>query len=367
LNQPNVIIGARSQSRGRYLERRLREGGRLSVLGFYTAVEPLVEAMMTHPTANLVVDSELEDGTGLDVMYRVLARRPAGVVALASNASGEFVVEAVTAGARDCITWSLEEDGASEVEDVLNLMTSAAVEPVRVITSSLVASSRRSPPARFPSGRLVVLVGSRRAALLCEAVSSLPGSFPGALICQQPLSDSSLDKFVAQLDRISDLTVQKASPTSLADGHAYVLQVSDILALDDDPNSHRLNVVHKAAGGRQDLRLDLDDARWLSTLARGIERKQLSVVIISSGALSGPLLSMVGQLVDTGAALARASTTGFKILWPGAADSLRMEAREFWTHLSNRIVSRGFHGTLANTTVAKVPGSKTADSDEDAS
>lgn len=357
MNQPNVIIGARSQSRGQFLERRLREGGRLNVVGFFTRVSAIVEAMATQPTASLIVDSELQDGTGLDVIYQVLSRRPAGIVALISNPSGEYVVGAITAGAKDCVTWTLEQDGAAEVEDVVISMASSAVEPIRITTSSLVASSRRSPPARFPSGRLVVLVGSRRAALLCEAVTSLPGSFPGALICQQPISDTSLDKFVLQLDCVSDLNVKKAGSTSLVDGHAYLLQLDDTFTLDDDLNSHRLNVVHKASAGRQDSRLDLDDARWLSTLGRGIERKQLSVVIISSGVLSGPLLSMVGQLVDTGAALARSSTTGFKILWPGAQDSMRMEAREFWTHLSNRIVSRGFQSTLPNT-VVKAAGPK---------
>src|SRR5690606_31887875 len=112
-----VLIGARSEARGQQLEHHLTENGRVAVLGVHILSDPLLRALATSPTSALVIDTQLADTNALDLLYRVMMRRPCAAIALAGPASGDFAAEAIRAGASNCVDWTATPDATRALAD----------------------------------------------------------------------------------------------------------------------------------------------------------------------------------------------------------------------------------------------------------
>ncbi|MDX9719984.1 MAG: hypothetical protein RBU37_04490 [Myxococcota bacterium] len=331
--QPTVLIGARSEARGRALERAIGDDGRLALLGVHTRRDSLINALLASASASLIIDACLQDAVALDVLYRVQMNRPCHAVALCAGPSGEFVVEAVRAGAFDVMSW---EEGTEQSRALVDAVIAAAAsnpELVQIGASRNRVRRRRLSAQRQGPARVLALVGSRRAALLCDACDHLSAAFPCTIIIRQALHQSVMPLFAAQLATQTSMIVQQSPGSLLGDAQ---------LALLDD--CAELQLSHTGSGPR--LRWERGSAarpgtEWMRSLTNACREEQLQLVVLTTNHVSGEELELLSSVVDAGGALARSTPDGYQLRWPDTQRPLRFGVAAFWDHLSQHIANMG--------------------------
>lgn len=332
--QPLVLIGARSKPRGQQLEHLLTDDGRVAVLGVHTMAEPLLRALSASPASAMVLDSQLADGSSLDLLYRAMMRRPCAIVALAGDNSGDFALEAIRAGAANCVSW--EPTRASS--GILAQAVVAAVEQLdEPLQAGLIRTEDVENPVKSgePTRTVVGLIGSRRALVACDAAEFIPAGFSGALISDQTVSSGAFNVFVDTLRDFSSLVVHTARTTQLLSGGLYLFGPDLTLQLSSVGHPANLGLTKSDTASDKAERI-----RWLRTLLTARQKHDYELVLVAHGDLQDDVVALLSALVNAGAALARVVPGGYQIRWPGSSQPETLGVQEFWRHLHQQLRER---------------------------
>lgn len=332
------------------------DDGRVAILGVHTRAEPLLRAVLSSPSATLLLDTSLSDACSVELLLRIHLRRPCPVVALCPILGSEHAVEMIRAGAVDCLVWQDTPQAAAAVATALLTAARSSGEPVRFVPAPVARHSAAAAAKPSPARRLVLLIGSRRATLLCDALAHLPADFPAALLCCQPVDPSCTQLFAQQLAREAPLEVTTAAARPpLSDGAVYLLERHDRLVVDDRSSgqiSMRL-VRASSAEQRRGSQAASAEPTWLDSMAASLSHRDLDVVTVSAGHLDAATIAILSRMLSVGVALARNVPGGYQIRWPDADDVLRFSATAFWQHLGTRLATRAANTRPPDTATAR--------------
>ena len=321
-------------ARAQELEQALSHDSRIVVLGTHLQSDTLMLELESTPEPCLLLDSALADSTALELLYRLMMTRPCPVVVLASPDAGEFAMEAIRAGALDCIAWEADDARVGELVEALVRAKQTPLFPLRM--DGVLSSSRaaRQQIVGEESHRVLALLGTRRAKLVCDVAEYLPSTFAASVLCQEPLHASLQEAFGRQVGRRSVLQVkQEIDRERLESGHLYLLGWQHEL---EYRGGSLILQERLETGGWEGVE---EGSSWLGALLQGLVDSDLRLTLIVGGYLKPAEAKAARQLVEAGAGLARTIPEGFQVRWPNFGSPLRLSPRSFWNLINEYCAS----------------------------
>ena len=335
LQPPPVVIATRSKARGELLTHRLGQSGGVNILQAVTSTDALIDAMVEHPQATLLMDSGLEETSGEGALLRIALRQPVASVALTTVAVGEFAVSMVRAGASDVLLW---ENSVERIDAVVTaLQNAAAVGPLGLQAwSSTRTPGRGKTRLVADAGTVVVFLGALRARLFTEVVERFDGSVPVAWVCRQPVHESMRVVFEEHLVRTGRVPLsQPARRRVLSAGYGYITttKIAPGILRDEEGWAWKNSLVgpNTQAG----------ESQWLATIGSEWQNTTRSLVFLVHGSLSQEELSAVNLQMQAGAAIGRVVPGGFELRWRGQQGASLLAFDDFWGHFAEHVADGG--------------------------
>jgi len=205
----------------------LRKAGDFEIVG--EAADPIEarEAIKALKPDAITLDLEMPRMSGLDFLERLMRLRPMPVVVISSwtQASADLTVEALAAGAFDCIAKPQSGNVLAELARLPEVMR-AAVKSSQ--PAHLMATRSGSVQGQFqPSDRFVVMGASTGGVeSLISIISRMPGNCPPILITQH-IPGTFSTSFAKRLNQNSQATVEEAfDGAPIVPGRVYLAPAS---------------------------------------------------------------------------------------------------------------------------------------------
>ena len=324
---PQVIVGARSDPRAHQLARWLQLDERLTVIGIHASSDALFNALDRHPApCCLLLDDQLSDLSALELIYRLSLSRTLPIVVINSSASGDFIVEALRAGACECLPWPSHESDAATLAIAVERAWARRAPPtsLRPLRSAQAANS-----AHEPTHTLVALLGSDAIDGLCAALSYPLSTLQGALFAVDLIHPMLRTAFVRHLNHYSLMCSDEALKEGVLYKGVHLLSSNEAHALLRGQTSAQASDLAPAIRSYQS-RANL----WLSSVAHAQSEGLLEqILLVVYGQLDVATTQATRQLLHHGAAIAEHTDQGYRFRHQEGQAPLILSEEAFWATL----------------------------------